>query len=69
MKIITEGPIIKGQLYVLLGGLLWVAQSLLSEIEHSVSVGLGCMAIFLTSMGMYILMDSRKNRESADETG
>ena len=69
MELITKGPIIKGQLYGLFGAVLWFVRPELQAILGSYGRVLGFVAICLISMGTYVLMDSRKNRESADEAG
>jgi hypothetical protein len=65
---ITRGPIVRGQLYALIGGVLWVIQSRIQDSYGSLSVAVGILAIGSISMGVHILMDARSRRTPKDDS-
>lgn len=69
---ITKGPIIKGELYLLVGSLLWALHCILifenaGALSGAVSGFAGYMGIVLTVKGMYVLIYVWSKRASGEE--
>ena len=64
---ITKGPIIKAQLYLLVGTLLWVRHVMLIGSFNSISAGAGILAILCISTSVCKYQNSRSKDRSGDK--